>query len=84
MGMEVEWSEKEAESRNGEEKCQARSIILYTFDAARTHLLANNGGRMVIGVRGFRLRQEEEREWGNECVDDGEWIGRGRERDAEQ
>ena len=52
-------------------------LFLYTFDAARTHLLANNGGRMVIGVRGFRLRQEEEREWGNECVNDGEWIGRG-------
>ena len=31
---------------------------------------------MVIGVRGFRLRQEEEREWGNECVNDGEEMGR--------
>ena len=51
-------------------------LFLYTFDAARTHLLANNGGRMVIGVRGFRLRQEEEREWGNECVNDGEEMGR--------
>ena len=51
-------------------------LFLYTFDAARTHLLANNGGRMVIGVRGFRLRQEEEREWGNEYVNDGEEMGR--------
>ena len=51
-------------------------LFLYTFDAARTHLLANNGGRMVIGVRGFRLRQEEEREWGNEYVNDGKEMGR--------
>ena len=31
---------------------------------------------MVIGVRGFRLRQEEEREWGNEYVNDGKEMGR--------
>ena len=29
----MEWSEKEAESRNGEELRQAPSIILYTYAA---------------------------------------------------
>ena len=33
-------------------------------------------GRMVIGLREWRLRVEEEMEWGTECVNDGEEIGR--------
>ena len=37
-------------------------------------------GRMVIGLREWRLRVEEEMEWGTECVNDGEEIGRVRER----
>ena len=33
-------------------------------------------GRMVIGLREWRLRVEEEMEWGTECVNDGEEMGR--------
>ena len=40
--MEVEWSEKEAESRNGEEKCQARSIILKSVDFPQTPIFPSD------------------------------------------
>ena len=42
--------------------------------------MADFWGRLCVGLREWRLRVEEEMEWGTECVDDGEWIGRGRER----
>ena len=37
--------------------------------------MANIGGRLCVGLREVGWSMEE-REWGNECVDDGEWIGR--------
>ena len=41
--------------------------------------MANIGGRLCVGLREVGWSMEE-MERGNECVDDGEWIGRGRER----
>ena len=41
--------------------------------------MANIGGRMCVGLREVGWSMEE-MERGNECMDDGEWIGRGRER----
>ena len=46
-------------SKIGGKSVKVVVLFLYTFDAARTQLVTNIKGRMVIGVRGFRLRVED-------------------------